>query len=908
MRTLIVAMFLACVTSALAGDAVDQALVDLGADESEKRDAAEKLLWNTDGSAWERAKAVLEKSTDAEVKARLGPIVDWMAVQSKCAPLEAAWKDRWFVVREEGEIVGTERQQAVLEDDAGLRTWRFTHESDCILKESHPEHFRLVLRARHDPHMTPVDGELQVTGPEGTARLKFTWKAGQLNSEVIENTGKGSSLLRRSRGTMPLERDGDIPFTVDALIAERIERASLARLDRIEFLANYFMEGSGTKCLPYVAQFGGVQTVEVAGKRIEARRYFHQGGPAAEFWVSDTLGLVRAVIDRLELTRVDEATARAAGLDPASMRLKEAKQRVEELLASQGDNSRSSAELAVLATPEALGPVREALTGPLDDDLNARLTRCANWLNPEFARADMARTWRERYFQVEIEKRRVGAERFGATVVDAGGSPALSWTGECASEGTRGTIRSSWSGRTRFDSFLTPLEAEFRHVSEEGHVARWHVGVVEGRAVVRSIEGEKPRYDGASGYGNDEDNASRAAPTFDPCLSALLERVSLCRLPEVRLQTWRLGQEEGEAVRFAKVKFEGEATETRNGVACLVRHYVVAGSNLEHYWFTDAEGLVRMTYHDCTVTPITRDEWLSSGWDEASLVARIFKSRLDALRGNDASAANEALLALQTSPESLPALREAAVSEKDSACKSRLESLCRWLDPAFGRAEIAKIGGARWFANRKGGVRRGWKRLGAKADVEGRWSLSVGSCEDVAAPDEGNLDATFTGPDFGVTNSLDAEVDMHARGSHIVISAEFRGTSIALKKVRIDGEQLAVQGDTKTLSGTARGAILPSDLLPLLLERASLARLECLQVSTWDLLGGSRLTTTTLVFAGKERLKADGKEVATRKYEVAGNGDAGTWWIADETGVVKFHRDGLESVLSTEADAKDLAK
>ena len=308
------------------------------------------------------------------------------------------------------------------------------------------------------------------------------------------------------------------------------------------------------------------------------------------------------------------------------------------------------------------------------------------------------------------------------------------------------------------------------------------------------------------------------------------------------------------------------------------------------------------------MTPLSRNAWLASGWDEKSLLASAFKSRIEALRGADANASNAALLEFQTSPESLPALKEALASEKDDFCKSRLESLCRWLDPAFGRKELSALGDARWFTKRKNRERAGWERIGAKVGADGRWTFSAGSSDGAVPGGPGSLEGTFTSPDFGLTSSFDAEVDMNARGSRVVISAEFRGAGATLKKVSVGGEEIPVDAESRPLKGTPRGPIIPSVLVPLFLERASLARLDCVQLSPWDLMKlGSRLTGTTFVFAGEDRVSVAGKEVAARKYEVAGNGDAGTYWITDEAGVVKFRLEGLESVLTSEADAKKAA-
>ncbi|KAF0241056.1 MAG: hypothetical protein FD180_4643 [Planctomycetota bacterium] len=558
----------------------------------------------------------------------------------------------------------------------------------------------------------------------------------------------------------------------------------------------------------------------------------------------------------------------------------------------------------MLAVAEALGPVREALKASPDDDLKTRLSRCERWLDPELAKTDLARLCRERYFQVESRGRPTGAERFGATVLDSGGQAVLSWSGEGAFEGTKGNVLASWTAQTNLDPLLTPLSAEFREVSENGEVVRWQVYFVAGRPRVRRIEGPTPREEGRAPRRDPDEERLFAPPTFDPCLSALIERASQCRLPMIALQSWQLGKEDAQRRRMIGVEFVAEETITRNGAPCPVRHYTVIGSAGEDFWISDADGLVRMTWHDWTVTPITRDAWLSSGWDEKSLVANTLKSRLDALRGADTIAAIQALLALQLSPESLPALKEAAASEGAGPARSRMESLCRWHDAEFGRTELANFGPARWFTRRRGGARDGWEWVGAKLDADGRWSLSAGMTARTVFGGDGTLTAAFRSPDLGLTSSFDAEIDMKAAGGGARISTEYRKSGMARIKTVRDGIEIPSSGESKPYSGGGQGPIVPSMLLPLFLERASLARLEAVQVTALNLIGYPELSGATFIFAGETRVTVAGKEVAARKYDLAGNAAAGTWWVTDEAGVVKYLRDGVESVASSEEEAK----
>lgn len=908
MRPLLLAAVLMAALPALAGDAVDGALADLGADDAQRREAAGTLLWNAGPEALERAKKVLAETTDAEVRARLGPIVEWLTVQAKCLPLEAAWKDRWFLIREDGEIVGVEHQQAVLEVAAGERVWKFVHETDAVMRGSTPERIRLVVRARQDLHLTPLDAELEAKSQNGAVRIRYRWKDGEISVEVLENSVGGNDFHRRSYPAQPLEREDDGPFTVDALLAERIERASLAGLDRVQFAVNRFMETDrdGVKCTLYQARFDGVEAVEAGGRRLQARRYVHEaeaGMSAATYWVADGEGLVKAVIDRLELTKCDEAAARAAGLDPASMRLKEARARVDALVAGGAGAARDEAELAVLASPEALAPVREALKADTDGDLRTRLERCERWLDPEIAREDLARLLAERYFEIRMDDAVVGAERFGASPVEIGGRPALAWSGESSLKSDGGRPYSTWTARTLRDPAFTPLDAEYKTVDEKSIAARWRVEVTEGNPTVSVIAGTPP---------NEMDGSMRPSvlepalpPTFDGCLPILVERASLCRLPAVRLRAWWPGSESRRITRSFLLVFRDEARLEVAGESRVVRRYEAQGMHPGQFWVSDAGGIVKMTRDDATLVSIPRDAWLASGLDSASIERRTLEKRLAALRGSDPVASNAALVSLlAVPPDQLPAIREAIAAEKDEACRARLESVCRWHDPAFGKEDLAKLGRTRWYAKSMNGARAGWERVGATVDADGKWTFSVASSGSAGPMRAGDFEGTFTSPDFGLSGSYETEISMTSGTSRVRLAASFRGVQVTLKRIVIDGVDVQPPDGTKPLRGEARGPIVSNALVPLLLERASLARLDAVELTTWDLMGSSRLTVKLFEMKGEESVTVGGAAVAARKYVLARSAEAETYWITDAGGVVKLDRAGTEGEAATEEEAK----
>ncbi len=906
MRALLLAIAVLTALPAFAGDAVDDALADLGADDAQKREAAEKFLWNAGPGALERAEKVLAAATDAEVRARLGPIVEWLALQAKCAPLEAVWKDRWFLMREDGEIVGVEHQRVVLEDDAGMATWKFVHESDALMGGAMPEHARLELRARNDVHLTPVDAELAVEGAEGLVRVRYAWKGAEIRVDVVENAARLRDYPRRSRPSRPLEREDEGPFTLDALVAERVERASLARIDRLSFGANVFMEDDGLRCPQYALKFAGNEQVDLGGRKVSARKYVQEpasGSPAASYWISDREGLVRAVIDRIELTKCDEATALAAGLDPASMRRKEARACVEALVQAEPGAARDDAELAVLRRADGLGPVREALKAATDEDLKLRLGRCANWLDPDFSRDNVARLWGEKYFEVLENGRSVGAERFGATPATAGGRPALSWSGEFAIGGAVAPAHAAWSGTTLFDPFLSPLAGEFKLVDEDGNVARWRVDLTTGHPAVQILAGTPPPPEDSWRVQFPEREG--APPTFDACLSALVERASLCRLPALRLQAWRLGGEASRRVRNFRVAFEGEEEMDVRGTLRKTRRYAAQDGSAERFWISDADGLVKMDYPGYSLVAMSRDAWLASGWDAASVERRALETRLVALRSPDPTTSGDALLALLSSPDSLPALRIALESEKDERCRARIESICRWLDPAFGRKELGGLGKTRWYAKRQNGLRCGWERMAASVDETGRWTFAVGAAGSAGQVATGDLDATFVCPDALLAGPYDAEIGMVSSGARIHLTASFSGTLVSFKRLLIDGEEYPAPTDSKPLSGPTRGAVVPKSLLPLLVERASRARLDSVEFSTWDLLGSSRLTTVRFDMKGEEAVTVGGKAVSARKYvSTADDENQQTLWITDDGGVVKGLVNGIEMEAATEEEAK----
>ncbi|MCE9583237.1 MAG: hypothetical protein K8T20_12170 [Planctomycetes bacterium] len=903
MRPLLALLLLA--SAAFAGDAIDEALVNLGADDSGKRDSAEKALWAADGSAWERAKAVLAATKDPEVRVRLTPIVDWLAVQAKSAALEEAWKDRWFLVKESGVVTGVEHQQAVLETAGGVRTWKFTSEADAFDLGPEPDHLRLVCHARHDPDLTPVDAEWNSRSAKGLTHLKFSWSGGEVHIESLSLAMDEGGIAAGRTATMPLDFEPFEPYTLSTLAAERIERASLARIDSVRFMTHEFLSPAVRSVVPYEARLVDVAHLDIRGHSVEARHYLHESSPRTEYWISDREGLVRCLIDRMEMVLVDEATARAQGLDPASRRAKAAIASVEALTSAADAATRDQAELVVLATPGVFGLLREALAATADPDTKLRLERCQRWLDPAFAKAELTRLWADRYFKIESGASLIGAERMSATPADDPAGPALDWTGEGGITIGVGLLRSTWSARTRFDPYLSPIRAEFQFAEPRQMPTHWRAVWGEAGPEITLIEGGRAARRGLRGRRNGPPAESRMPPTLDSCLSALVERASLARLSSAVFQSHEVLPEELNSPQPYAIEFAGEEKLEFEGRSLAVRHYIhraAQGRGLEEYWVSDAEGLVRMTYENCVVTAISREAWLTAGFDSASMQAKETGKLLASLRGDDELAQAGAMVALESDPDALPAIRVALAAEQNPAAKARLQSIADWHDPGFAREALAALGRERWFAWKKDGSPDGWIRFSGTPAGDGwEWKVS----QDIPGNAFlGSIQGTFRVATPCLPRHVDLQIHVGGQGTDVDLTAALDGATLDISEVKEKGVAVEFGEEARqTLSGGDGRPVVPDVLVPRFLERASLARLDTVELCSWELSENDQVHIRRFSFRGEEKVRSLGRDVTARHYALQG----GTleYWITDEGGVIKGKRDEDEGeAVATEAEAK----
>lgn len=900
---------------AQADDAIERALQDLGAEEPGARATATKVLWAADGKAWQRASEVLATTTDAEVRARLTPIVDWLWIQLKSGRLEEVWKDRWFLAKSGGKLLGVEHQTAQLKAEGGDRTWIFVHETDEPDADGKLCHRSLELRTHHDPGLTPIDATWMSDGFLEWNR-RFSWEHSRVRITSIGRGDAASFGPDYGGAFQELHPLQDGPFSVDVLVPELVERASLARVDLLELPVHFMLSGSGTESHAFRVEFAEVRPLKALGRVMEARVYIHgmdEAGPRTEYWISDTDGLLRVLLDGIEYDRVTEAEAKAAGLDPESRRMKEGASRVEKLLAAQGDKERNDAELRVLACAEALDPARKGLAVATDPDLRQRLERCIRWLDPEFAAGLLARLRDRRYFRLERDGKICGAEWISASPSPGAGLPGLSWSGEAAvAEGGAVTL-DSWSVDTGNDPILSPRSAAFQSVNADGHVsfwrARWHD---PGRWPV-ILEARGTDFDGGGGrirgYRSSHPGANLPA-TCQVCLTHQVERASLARLPAIALACDEFTRDDPRSYRPWFVEFAGEVNLNIDGKEVRARHYVhkrSLGEGMQtDYWLSDEDGVVRITRDDCVLTAVSRDDWLKSGFDGNAARAKILERRLDALRGNDLEARALAAAQLASEPEGLQALRDALAREKSPPAAARIEAICRWLDPSFGREAMQAIGQPRWFEARRGGARIGWECVSTSAEPAG-WRFQVKVHEPTGDTPMVPRETTFrtdlfaAGRRYEVEDRLDPVV-RDARTRSILD----RGT-MTWVSVELNGGEPMEGAEPTRLGGSEGWPIVPRAILPRLLERASLARLDSLTVAAWWTSNFEYVSVCRYDLQSEEVLTVRGEQIPARRYARVPSRpeNPDELWISDAAGVVRRVENGVEYLLSTEQELQE---
>jgi hypothetical protein len=901
-------------SSALAGDAVDDALGDLGADDPAVRDAAEKFLWRAGGSAYHQAKSALDATKDAEVRVRLTPIVEWLLVEVKSAPLEAIWADRWFVLKQGGQVTGVEHIQATLGDVAGLPVWTFVEEGESADRGEAPQHVRLAFRVRHDPFLSVVDGDFQVGEAEELLHLRYDWKDGEVEVHVLATPGRGDGEFPRRRGSkVALKSDG--PFTPDFFILERVERASLARLPEIRFQCARMLLVERAVKAEYVVRFAGVESIDHAGQQVAARHYVHEAEEdwgRADFWVTDRDGLVRGTMEGADIERVDKETALAAGLDPAARRMEASRARVAAMLAGRDAEKKTSAELEILARPQDRPAVLEALqANPAAED-RERLERIARWLDPEFGRPELAAIWKDRYFEVEKEGRGIGTERKSAAI--SAGQAGLDWSGEDAWDFGDGAEAILWTSHTRFDSFLTPVRAGRRGTGFLRDTGEWSCEFSDGLVSLVAIRGRSSSLPELTRESTAyfPPRESPAPLSLENSISCLVERASLARLPVMVFERFEFEHQVDSHCSSYRIELAGEETMSWQGKEVPVRHYVHPNGSRQgrvDYWVSDAHGLLRRTFSNFDVKRIGREAWLASGFTEAAVRASLLRSRLKALQGTEPAARDDAMAELQSHPEDLAELRTALAAEADPATRKRLQSICDWLDPAFGKEAMASLGGERWLAWKSGNVHAGWERRVTTAGASG-FTWTTESDLPIAGGMANVRRAICRAGTNAVADTYEVEMASSGIGTDYSIKVRIRSGSMEIVEMVSEGVRLDIESERlQPLRGGDGRPAVPTFLKAHLLERASLARLEILDFAEWTLTTDGEIHTQRLAFKGEEQVSVAGKDVLARHYvgNPEPNGDPIEYWLTDDAGVVKVKANGLEGEASTEKDAKSKA-
>ncbi|MBI2923043.1 MAG: hypothetical protein HYY18_18465 [Planctomycetes bacterium] len=604
-------------TSAFADEAFDRALADLESDDIAKRQAAEQALMDSGPEAYEPCRKALEKATDEEMKMRLARVVEWLAIETKTGGLEAAWKERWFLVSREGKTIGWGHATGERATVKGRRAWKFESEASLELALGLTSSWKAAWTSLHDIPLTPVTCTLELAKPEGRNAIKLTFGSDDLAVRNLRGRPQKYFDESPNPGRAGYGREGSGPLALDLNLIALVERASLVRQPAASWDVFRLMGYQRPRCFPYEVAFAGEESVEAAGATFRARHYVHEAGGDREredYWIDDVRGLVKLEAEGVIILLSDEKTVAPMRPDPeaaARVRLDGALKGI----AGPADG-RDIAEQRLLGLDDrALGRCREALAAAPDEDAKLRLARVCDWLDPEFKLAELEAMWKDAWYVAKEEDYWEGSEHVNATACRVRGKPG--WKVESIvrlpKEG-RIPPRVKFETRTLRDGPMSPVDMELsitEGATKYRLILRFDPECIE--MTLLEVNGRKPGRDEQMSEVLEVAGAKGLPWTASQDVTRLLERASLARLPRLDLHVVEVLSRDGARGKFkAEEKsflFTGDTETDFEGKPVAVRKYarVADSARREEYLIEDARGVLRAQVKDLNIVRTDKD-------------------------------------------------------------------------------------------------------------------------------------------------------------------------------------------------------------------------------------------------------------------------------------------------------------
>ena len=592
-----------------ADESVDRALADLESEVPAKREAAERTLMDAGAEAHEACRRAFEKAAVGEVKARLERVVAWHAIETKSGALEAAWKDRWYIITADGAPIAWSHTTAERRTAEGRRGWSFASESASVDSPAGRSHIKATWTCLDDLGLTPV----QITCTQGDLRgdgsYRETFSGGEVTCEIIRRH-RSRDYLNPEPGTKVITRPGIHPFTLDWNLYLVLERASLAGFEKVAWEVYSLRDGPEAACSSIEVTFAGEEELEVAGTVFRTRRYVNAQGQERKddgYWIESTKGLVKMAIRGVTLTLSDETTVNLLRPDSESAIHTLLNSALTALAGPAHD--RDEAEQRLLRLDDrALGRCREALAAATDQDTRARLVRVCDWLDPDFKLAELGAMWKDAWFVVREEDYWGGSEHLMVEACDVDGKPGWKLKSELRlREEYSPFSKIALEARTLRDGRLKPVDME---VSSErrGSISRFSLRFDPDWVEVTELE-----VDGLKVPDEEREperkliaDARERRWTNSNDVTRLIERASLARLPRLDLLVVEVLGRGGLGpfkVEEQSFRFAGEETIEHDGGEASVRKYarLTDGGNPEEYWIEDQRGLLKAQVQDMRI-------------------------------------------------------------------------------------------------------------------------------------------------------------------------------------------------------------------------------------------------------------------------------------------------------------------
>lgn len=597
-------------SAAFADEAFDRALAELESDDIAKRQAAEQTLMDSGPEAWEPCRKALEKATDEETKMRLKRVVEWLAIETKTGGLEAAWKERWFVVTREGKTVGWGHATGERATVKGRRAWKFESEASLELALGLTSSWKATWTSLHDIMLTPVTCTLELAKPEGRNAFKLTFGNDDLAVRNLRGKPQKHFAGSPNPGRVGYGREGSGPLTLDLNLIALVERASLVRQTAASWDVFRLMGYMRPRCFPYEVAFAGEESVDAAGATFRTRHYVHEAGGDREredYWIDDVRGLVKMEAEGVVILLSDEKTVGPMRPDPGAA----ARARLDGALRGIAGpaEGRDLAEQNLLGLDDrALGRCREALAAAPDEDAKLRLGRVCEWLDPEFKLAELEAMWKDAWYVAKEDEYWGGSEHFKARACLVRGKPG--WKVESfvrLTDDDKIPPRVKFETRTLRDGRMSPVDME---LSITQGATKYRIGLRFDPECIEmtllEVNGKKPGLDEQISEVMEVAGAKGRAWTASHDVTRLLERASLARLPRLDLRVVEVLGRQGAGkykVEEKSFRFTGDTEMDFEGKPVAVRKYACDpdAAGREEYLIEDARGVLRAQVKDLNI-------------------------------------------------------------------------------------------------------------------------------------------------------------------------------------------------------------------------------------------------------------------------------------------------------------------